>query len=185
MSNHCVTSLTGGGQVYRFVALSVCGIACWACSPSSKKVKPVDWGQVPVTIELRLAKGAPAPGFVPATVHGQSGTVYLDPEAALSNTHIARVEAVKTRIGAGLILQVWLTKAGAQRIADVTARHIGDSLAVLIDSVVVSVPIIQERMNPGTRRPSDIGVPLEPKETSQLARAISKTWPPAPRKEAR
>lgn len=150
-----------------------------ACSPAREKVKPVDWGQVPVLIEMRLAKGAPAPGFVPATVNGQPGTVYLDPEAALSRTHIARVEAVKARIGTGLILQVWLTRAGAERMADVTARHIGDSLAVLVNSVVVSLPIIQEKISPGTSRPSDVGVPLGPEETRQLARAVSQTWPAA------
>lgn len=153
-------------------------IASGACSPPSEKVKAPDWGQVPVTIELRLAKGGPVPGFVPATVNGQPDTVYLDPEAAVSNTHIARVEAIKTRIGKGLVLQVWLTKAGAKRIADATARHIGDSLAVLVNSVVVSVPIIQEAINPGTKRPFDIGVPLEPEEAGGLARAVSKTWPP-------
>jgi preprotein translocase subunit SecD len=148
-----------------------------ACSPSGEKVRAVDWQQVPVSIELRLAKGAPGPGLVPAAVYGQSRTVYLDSAAGLSNSHIARVEAVKTRIGSGLILQVWLTKAGAQRMADVTARHIGDSLAVLVNSVVVSLPIIRQALNPGTKLPSDIGVPLGPKETGQLARAVSKTWP--------
>jgi preprotein translocase subunit SecD len=163
--------------VHVLLALCVFLIASWACSPSREKVKPADWGQVPVAIELRLAKGAPAPGFVPATVYGQPDAVYLDPEAALSNTHIARVEAVKTRIGTGLVLQVWLTKAGAERIADVTAHHIGDSLAVLVNSVVVSVPRIPAIINPGTKRSFDIGAPLGPEETERLARAVSKTWP--------
>jgi hypothetical protein len=147
-----------------------------ACSPSTQKPKAVDWGQVPVTIELRLAKGAPAPGLVPAGVYSQPGTLYLDSAAALSSSHISRVEAIQTRIGKGLILQVWLTKAGASRIADVTARHVGDSLAVLVNSVVLSVPIIRGTINPGTRRPFDIGVPLEPEETQRLGRAVSKTW---------
>jgi preprotein translocase subunit SecD len=157
----------------RFFAVGA--LAWWACSPS-EKAKPADWGQVPVAIELRLAKGSPAPGFVSATVNGRPNAVYLDPEVALSNSHIARVEAIKTRIGKGLILQVWLTKAGAGRIADVTARHIGDSLAVVVNSVVVSVPIIRGTISPGTKRPFDIGVPLEPEETGRLARAVSKTW---------
>ena len=168
--------------MYVRFALGVCVIASWACSPSSEKVKAADWGRVPVAIELRLAQGGPAPGLVPTAVYGQADTVYLHPEAELSNTHIARVEAVKTRIGSGLVLQVWLTKAGAERIADVTAHHIGDSLAVLVNSVLVSVPIIQEPIDPGTRQPSDIGVPLGPQESEQLARAVSQTWPPPQRK---
>jgi preprotein translocase subunit SecD len=84
---------------------------------------------------------------------------------------------VKTRIGKGLILQVWLTKFGAGRIKRSTGRHIGDSLAVLIDSVVVSVPAIQEAIGGNPDLPNDIGVPLEPEEAQQLAAAVSKTWP--------
>jgi preprotein translocase subunit SecD len=168
-----------------FFALSVCVIASWACSPSSEKVKTAaDWQRVPVAIELRLAEGAPAPELVPAAVYGQAHTVYLHPEAQLSNADIARVEAVKTRIGNGLDLEVWLTKAGAARMADVTAHHIGDSLAVLVNSVVVSVPIIPSTLDLGTKLPASIGVPLGPEEAGQLARAVSKTWPPAPRKGA-
>ena len=110
-------------------------------------------------------------------MYGQGRTVYLQPKAELSNRDIARVEALQTRIGKGLVLQVWHTKAGARRIAELTSRHIGDSLAILVDSVVVAVPIIKQTLNPGTSLSSDIGVPLEPKEAGQLAQAVAKTWP--------
>ena len=163
--------------MHGFFALCVWVVAFWACSPSSEKVKPADWRQVPVSIEMSLAKGAPGAGLVPTPVYGQGTTVYVRSEPELSNTHVARVEAVQTRIGKGLILQVWLTKAGADRIADLTAHHIGDSLAILVNSVVVSVPIIQEALDPGTKLPSDIGVPLGPEESRQLALAVAKTWP--------
>ncbi len=147
------------------------------CSSPDDKVTPPNWSQVPVSIELRLAQGGPGAGLTPAIVYGQGKRVYLDPKSGISNSDIARVEAVKTRIGKGLILQVWHTEAGARRIAELTGQHIGDSLAIVINSVVVAVPMIQETINPGTRMPSDIGVPLEPKETDQLALAVSKTWP--------
>jgi preprotein translocase subunit SecD len=152
-------------------------LAVLACSTSTEKSKAVDWGHVPVAIELRLAHGKPGAGLVRATVYGQSATVYLDSATVVSNSDVARVEAMKTRIGTGLILQVWLTKTGAKRIADITAHHIGDSLAVLVNSVVVSVPVIHQALNPGTRYPSDIGVPLRPEESERLARAVAKTWP--------
>jgi hypothetical protein len=48
---------------------------------------------------------------------------------------------------------------------------------VLIDSVVVSVPTIQDTLDLGTGMPFDVGVPLGPEETKQLARAVSQTWP--------
>ena len=130
-----------------------------------------------MSIELRLAEGAAAPGLVPRTVYGQGRKVYLHPKAELSNDDIARVEATKTRIGEGLILDVWHTAAGARRLSQLTSQHIGDSLAVLINSVVVAVPRIEQTLNPGTRTPSAMGVPLEPKEAGQLASAVSKTWP--------
>jgi preprotein translocase subunit SecD len=166
-------------DVYLLCAMTLTVVASWACSPSGKARAP-DWKRVPVSLELRLAEGSPAPGLVPAAVYGQGKTVYLHPEAQLSNSDIAKVEAVKTRIGKGLILQVWLTRAGAARIKEATGRHIGDSLAVLIDSVVVAVPMIQQAIGGDPKLPNDIGVPLEPKEAQQLAAAVSKTWPPAP-----
>src|SRR4051812_34150836 len=170
------------GRCSRFFA--VCALASWACSPSGDRAKAVDWRQVPVTIEMRLAKGAPGNGLVAAPVYGQGKTVYVSSEPELSSAHVAKVEAVKTRIGEGLILQVWLTNAGAKRIADITANHIGDSLAILVNSVAVSVPVIRETISPGTRRASDIGVPLRAKEADQLARAVAQTWPTAPAKGA-
>jgi preprotein translocase subunit SecD len=132
-----------------------------------------------VSLELRLAKSAPEPDLVPAVVYGQPDTLYLHPEAQLSNSHIARVEAAKTMGEKGLVLAVWLTKAGARQLADVTGQHIGDTLAVLINSVVVSAPVIQETMGGDTKLPNHIGVPLGPAEAGQLAVAVSKTWPPA------
>ena len=151
-------------------------IAAWACSPSGK-VRAPDWERVPVSLELRLAEGSPAPGLIPAPVYGQGKTVYLHPEAQLSNRDIIRVEAVKTRIGQGLILQIWLTSAGASRLKEATGRHVGDSLAVLIDTVVMAVPVIQEAIGSNPKLPIDIGVPLEPKEAQQLAASVSRTWP--------
>ncbi len=163
-----------GGYLRLAICLSV--IASWACSPGAKARAP-DWKRVPVSLELRLAEGSPAPGLVPAAVYGQGKTVYLHPDAQLSNTDIVRVEAVKTRIGQGLILQIWLTRAGASRLKESTGRHIGDSLAVLIDSVVVAVPVIQQAIGSDPKLPIDIGVPLEPKEAQQLAASVSRTWP--------
>jgi preprotein translocase subunit SecD len=157
-------------------------LASWACSPSKKIETVADWRRVPVSIELRLAQRSPGPELVPAAVHGQRNTVYLHSESGVSNSDIARAEAVKSRIGQGLILEVWLTRAGARKMADLTRRHIGDSLAVLINSVVVSVPIIQDTLGSDTAMPYDIGVPLGPEEADQLALAVSQTWPPAQRK---
>lgn len=168
-------------DVYLRFAIPLWVIAFWGCAPSTGKEEAVpDWRRVPVSIELRLAEGAPAPGLVPARVYGQADTVYLHPEAQLSNSGIARVEAAKTMGRRGLVLELWLTQTGAERLAEVTGQHIGDSLAVLINSAVVSVPMIEEPIGRDTKAPSHLGVPLLPEEAEQLAVAVSKTWPPAP-----
>ncbi|MEO8089361.1 MAG: hypothetical protein ABI703_03585 [Gemmatimonadales bacterium] len=167
----------GTRRVYLISAVTVAIVASWACSQNEKARVP-DWKRVPVSLELRLAQGAPGPGLRPAAVYGQGKTIYLHPEAQLSHKDIARVEAVKTRIGQGLILQVWLTRAGAARVREATGRHIGDSIAVLIDSVVMAVPVIQQAMGGDPNLPIDVGVPIEPKEAQQLAASVSKTWPP-------
>jgi preprotein translocase subunit SecD len=163
--------------VHLRLALFLSVLASWACSPDAQTRAP-DWQRVPVSLELRLAGGSPGPGLVAAEVYRQGKTVYLHPEAQLSNSDIVRVEAVKTRIGQGLILQIWLTRAGAARLKEATGRNIGDSLAVLIDSVVVAVPVIKEAIGSDPKQPIDMGVPLEPKEAQQLAASVSKTWPP-------
>jgi hypothetical protein len=163
------------------LAMSLCLIAAFACSPSGDKVDSApDWSRVPVSLELRLAESAPAPGLLPAVPYGQADTLYLHPQPRLSNSQVARVEAAKTMGGTGLVLAVWFTKAGARQLADMTGHHIGDTLAVLINSVVVSAPIIQETMGGDIKLPSHIGVPLDPGAARQLALAISKTWPLAP-----
>jgi preprotein translocase subunit SecD len=163
----------------RGLALTLWAAASWSCSTSPKARTP-DWKKVPVSLELRLAEDSAAPGLVSAAVYGQGKTVYLHPEAVISKRDIARVEATQTRIGKGLVLDVWFTRAGAARVKQVTGSHVGDRLAVLIDSVVLSVPRIQQAIGGDPRRPSGIGVPLEPKEAQQLAAAIAKTWPRVP-----
>jgi preprotein translocase subunit SecD len=147
-------------------------------SCSAEKPEPAaDWSRVPVSIELRLAEGSPGTGLEARTVYGQGKKIYLHQNTELSNRDIARVEATQTRIGKGLILDVWYTKTGAARMDRLTTQHVGDSLAILINSVPVAVPIIQQKLNPGTQAPISIGVPLEPKEAARLGQAVSKTWP--------
>ena len=175
MSPHKFT----GPYVWLRLALALCVIAYAACSPSREKEPSApDWQRVPVSLELRMAESVAAPGLLPAVVYGQPDTLYLHPQPRLSESHIARVEAAKTMGEKGLVLAVWFTQAGARQLADMTSNHIGDTLAVLINSVVVSAPVIQETMGGDTRLPSHIGVPLDRTAARQLALAVSKTWPP-------
>jgi hypothetical protein len=150
-------------------------VPSWACRPPAETAPGPNWQQVPVLIELRLAASAPSPGLTPAAVYGEPDTVYLHSKVELANEHVARIEPLE--LPDGLVLQVWLTGEGAQRLWKVTAGHIGDSLAILINSVVISVPIIQEALTPHFERPSQLTVPLQAAQAKQLANAVSKTWP--------
>jgi hypothetical protein len=50
--------------MYLLIALTLTIAATSACSPGGKARTP-DWKRTPVSLELRLAKGAPASGLVP------------------------------------------------------------------------------------------------------------------------
>jgi preprotein translocase subunit SecD len=155
--------------------LSLIAIAC----SSPRQQRPPDWSQVPVSVEMALAQGAPGQGLLPSIVYGQGHTVYLDPHARIGSADIARVEATKAMTGTGLVLDVWLTKSGAKRLAELTGKHIGDSLAVLVDSVVLSVPPILDTINIGNRLPNpfSVGVPMPYEDARKVAAAVAKTWP--------
>jgi hypothetical protein len=160
------------------VALSAC-----AGATSGRDVH-ADWGRVPVTIELRLAVPAPGPGLVPAVVYGRGDTTYLDPRALLANPHITRAEALV--IPEGLAVNAWLTPEGKRRERELMTRHIGEHVAVLINSTVVAEPAVvvgdpprvTVPARPDMDVPVTITVPVARKQADQLARAISETWPP-------
>jgi hypothetical protein len=160
------------------VALSAC-----AGATSGRDVH-ADWGRVPVTIDLRLAVPAPGPGLVLAVVYGRGDTTYLDPRALLANPHITRAEALV--IPEGLAVNVWLTPEGKSRWRELMTQHVGEHLAVLINSILVTEPSLVQGDPPGVTVPAQpnmdvpvtITVPVARKQADQLARAISETWPP-------
>jgi preprotein translocase subunit SecD len=156
-------------------------IAYCACSPLGEKSNyGPDWQRIPVSIELRIAKNVPAPGLIAAAVYDEGDTVYLDSAVQLANAQIARVDTVMQPHG--LVLGLWLTEEGATRISNATAEHIGDRLAVLINSEVASAPLILEASDSTTKIPLHVGLQLRPEYARQLAEAVSKTWPnPAPK----
>lgn len=156
----------------RLLFLGLSSLAYSACSHPNARP---NWQQVPVSLDLRLAEGAPAPGLTPAPVYGEGDTVYLHSEEQLSNADIAHVRALNQP--EQLVLRLWFTEEGAKRMANVTAGHVQDSLAVLINSVVVAVSIIQEPIHPLPDEPHYLGLHLPSKEASQLAKAVLETWP--------
>ena len=98
--------------------------------------------QAAVRFEVRLAEAQPAPGLLVARVSGSERLVYLHPEPIVTNDDIAQswvLEDGPDRFG----ISVHFLEAGAHRMRQATANHIGRPVAILIDGEVVTAPVVR------------------------------------------
>ncbi|MBA2458346.1 MAG: hypothetical protein H0V43_05230 [Gemmatimonadales bacterium] len=101
----------------------------------------------------------------------------------LGNKQIVRAESLEQPHG--LAVNFWLTGDGKDRLERLKARHIGEHVAVLINSVVVASPAlivgqpesIGDTLPLTSESPLTVLIPLPPDEAEQLAEAVSQTWP--------
>lgn len=156
-------------------------IVC-ACKPQRPESRHYEWQQVPVMVEMRVAEKKPAPGLMRAVLFENGETVYLHSAVELANEQIARAEAVEEPDG--IRIQFWLTGDGGRRFEETTGTHIGDYLAILINSRVISAPAIVQRIERSPEIPAQVKVRLPRHQALQLAKAVSQTWP-APADEVR
>ena len=157
----------------------------WACgAPGPDPIPSPDWRQVPVSIELRLAQSSPAPGLIAAVVYGGGDTVYLNSKVELPSIQISRAEAQDQPNG--LAINLWHTEEGRDQWKRLQAEHVGEHLAVLVNSVVVAPPaiiagvpkdMVDAEYAPDT--PLTVMVPLPREQAKDLAQAVSQTWPAA------
>ena len=103
--------------------------------------------QAAVRFEVRLAEAQPAPGLIVARVALDSERlVYLHPDAIVTNDDIAQswvLEDEPDRFG----VSVHLLEAGAQRMRQATANHVGRPVAILIDGKVVTAPTLRSAIS--------------------------------------
>lgn len=110
-----------------------------AAAPETKTEAPFSLPS-PV-FELRLA-GTEAQGkWIPATVRSTGEKVYLAPEAALTVDDLASAEAVRGRQTAALKLT--FTRSGTRRFAELTEKHQGEALAVIIGGETITASVIR------------------------------------------
>lgn len=99
--------------------------------------------QAAIRFEVRLAEDQPAAGLREARVGGSGRVVYLHPEIIVTNDDIARSSVVQgggpSRFGVG----VQFNAAGAEKMRQATASHVGRLMAILIDGEVVAAPILR------------------------------------------
>jgi preprotein translocase subunit SecD len=99
-----------------------------------------------VRFEARLAEDRPISGLVVAQVADPNRVIYLHPEIVVSNDDIAQSWVVPDgpdRFG----VSVQFLPAGAERMRQATATHVGRPMAILIDGVVVMAPVVRSPIN--------------------------------------
>ena len=99
--------------------------------------------QAAIRFEVRLAEDKPAPGLREAQIDGSDRLVYLHDEIVVTNDNIALSRLVRgtdpTRFG----VEVQFDAAGARKMRQATASHIGRPIAILIDGDVVMAPVVR------------------------------------------
>jgi hypothetical protein len=99
--------------------------------------------QAAIRFEVRLAEDHPSAGLREARVAGSDHLIYLHQEIIVTNEDIARSSVVPgegpSRFGVG----VEFNAAGAQKMREATANHVGRPVALLIDGDVVTAPVLR------------------------------------------
>ena len=102
--------------------------------------------QAAVRFEVRLAEAQPVPGLIVARAADSGRVIYMHSELIVNNDDIAQswvVEEGSDRFG----VSVHFLEAGAQRMRQATANHIGRPVAILIDGEVVTAPIVRSAIS--------------------------------------
>jgi hypothetical protein len=95
-----------------------------------------------VRFEVRLAEDRPIPGMVVAQLGDSGRLIYLHPESVVSNDDIAQSWVLQDDQGRyGVSVQ--FRPAGAERMRQATAAHVGRPVAILIDGAAVMAPVLR------------------------------------------
>ena len=124
-------------------------------------------------LALRLAFADSAPGRQAARY--ADTTVFLAPEVLMSDDDVIRVRP-STGADGELVLQVHYQPAVSQQLLAATGAHVGDRLAVLLDSRIWSLARIQSAIGRGESLA--IATDATGLDAERLAAHIRTKWPP-------
>jgi hypothetical protein len=93
-----------------------------------------------VRFEVRLADTAFSPGLREARIAGSGRVVYLHQEIIVTNDDISDSQVIDGETPSGFGVGVTFTAAGAEKMRQTTARHVGELIAMLIDGEVIATP---------------------------------------------
>jgi hypothetical protein len=103
--------------------------------------------QAAVRFEIRLAEDHPGAGLREARAAGSDRAVYLHEEVVATNADIARSRVVPGDGPSHFNIAVEFNAAGAQKMQQATADHVGRPMAVLIDGEIVMAPTLRSAIS--------------------------------------
>jgi preprotein translocase subunit SecD len=103
--------------------------------------------QAAVRFEVRLAEDQPGPGLRAARVANSQRTVYLHPEAIVTNEDISGSTVVPGNRPSQFWIDVRLNASGANKMREATRNHLGKPVAMLIDGEVVTAPTLKSTIS--------------------------------------
>lgn len=113
--------------------------------------------QAQMRFEVRLAEDRPGDGLVETRVEGSDRVAYLHPEIVVANGDIAQSSVVPGEGPAEFWIRVEFTPAGAQKMRQATADHVGRPIAILVDGEVVAVPVLRAPISSSAVISGDFG----------------------------
>jgi hypothetical protein len=93
-----------------------------------------------VRFEMRLADTAFSPGLREARIAASGAVVYLHQEIIVTNDDISDSQVIAGETPSRFGVAVTFTAAGAEKMRQTTARHVGELIAMLIDGEVMTTP---------------------------------------------
>jgi hypothetical protein len=96
-----------------------------------------------IRFEVRLAEDHPTAGLREARIPGTNRAVYLHREIIVTNSDVAHSTVVQgdgpSRFGVG----VQFNATGTEKMRQATAKHVGRPVAILLDGVVATAPVLR------------------------------------------
>ena len=108
---------------------------------------PTDYVKPKVSIEFRLVKNAPAPGFTETKTTGPNQEVYYIADKAEMTE--ADIKGVKVDFSMQGLPQfgILFTDEGAKKLAEVTQSHLNERMAIIVDGKLFASPVIKEKIS--------------------------------------
>jgi preprotein translocase subunit SecD len=101
-----------------------------------------------VRVTFRLASREPLPGWEETSLADGADLWYLAPEVLLDQSLFA-VATAQPGDGETWVVDVSMTAAGRERLAELTREHVGERLGMVVDGRLVTAPVIRAPLTEG------------------------------------